>query len=203
LTDAIPQTSFDLPEKPARSHWAAIRETLETIALAVLFYAVISLTTARVVVDGPSMRPTLMSGEWIVINRLAYRFGQPQRGDVVVFLPPTNAQTDDLIKRVIGLPGETIVIRDGDVLIDGQPLAETYTKGYTSPDGTWTIGPGQIFVMGDNRQLSLDSRSFGPISLGGVVGKALVIYWPPSEWGPLDWRSGLTLTPAATETGAP
>ena len=99
-------------------------ETLQTVVLAGLFYVIISLATARVVVDGPSMRPTLMSGEWIVVSRLAYKFGSPRRGDVIVFLPPTNAQTDDLIKRVIGLPGETVEVKDGSVWIDGKMLDE-------------------------------------------------------------------------------
>jgi signal peptidase I len=179
----------EIPQKKKSGRWAFILETLETIILAGLFYLVISLATARVVVDGPSMRPTLISGEWIVVSKLTYKLGSPRRGDVIVFLPPTNAQTDDLIKRVIGLPGETVEIRDGSVWIDGQALDESYAVGTTAPDNRWELGAGQLFVMGDNRQLSLDSRSFGPISLRDVVGRAWIIYWPPSEWGPLEWRT--------------
>jgi signal peptidase I len=163
-------------------------ETIQTVALAGLFYLGISLLTARVVVEGPSMRPTLISGEWIVVNRAAYKVGAPQRGDVIVFLPPTNAQTDDLIKRVIGLPGEAVEIHAGRVTIDGRRLEEPYILGTTSADNSWQLGPDELFVMGDNRGLSLDSRSFGPISLKEVVGKAVFIYWPPPEWGPLEWR---------------
>ncbi len=179
----------ELPaEKPKSKLRAFVVEFLQTVALAAFFYLVISLATARVVVEGPSMRPTLLSGEWIVVNRLTYRIWSPQRGDVVVFLPPTNAQTDDLIKRVIGLPGETLEIRDGSVWIDGKLLKEAYIAGSTSPDNLWRLGTDEIFVMGDNRGLSLDSRSFGPVSMKEVVGKAWIIYWPPSEWGPLEWR---------------
>ncbi|MBN2084334.1 MAG: signal peptidase I [Anaerolineales bacterium] len=169
---------------------AIVTEVLQTIVLAGVFYFVISLLTARVVVEGPSMRPTLLSGEWIVVNRLTYRIGSPQRGDVIVFLPPTNAQTDDLIKRVIGLPGETVGIRDGLVWINGAPLEEAYVSGTTYPDNEWQLGENALFVMGDNRPISLDSRSFGPINLSEVVGKAWLIYWPPGEWGPLEWRVG-------------
>jgi signal peptidase I len=185
------------PEKPKSRLLAVLLEILQTVALAGAFYLVISLVTARVVVEGPSMRPTLLSGEWIVVNRLTYKVGSPQRGDIVVFLPPTDAQTDDLIKRVIGLPGETLEIREGSVWIDGVKLDESYASGTTSPDNRWQLGADELFVMGDNRGLSLDSRSFGPISVKEVVGKAWVIYWPPSEWGPLNWRNE-TSTPRAT-----
>ena len=179
----------EMPQKQKSGGRAFLIETLQTIVLAGLFYFVISLITARVVVEGPSMRPTLASGEWIVVNRLSYKLGSPQRGDVIVFLPPTNAQTDDLIKRVVGLPGETVEIREGSVRINGRALSESYAVGTTAPDNHWQLGTNQLFVMGDNRELSLDSRSFGPIALSQVVGRAWVIYWPPSEWGPLEWRT--------------
>jgi signal peptidase I len=184
----------EIPQKSKSGGRAFLIETLQTIVLAGLFYLVISLVTARVVVEGPSMRPTLVSGEWIIVSRLSYKLGSPQRGDVIVFLPPTNAQTDDLIKRVVGLPGETVEVRGGSVLINGQVIDESYAVGNTVPENRWQLGTDQLFVMGDNRELSLDSRSFGPIALRQVVGKAWVIYWPPSEWGPLEWR---TQTPAA------
>jgi signal peptidase I len=177
------------PAEDAAARRKEILDTIRTLALAVMFYALINLTTVRVVVDGPSMRPTLVSGEWIIINRLAYKLGEPQRGDVIVFLPPTNAQTDDLIKRIVGLPGETVEVRSGKVFVDGVQLEEEYAQGRSYPDNAWVLGPDQLFVMGDNRELSLDSRSFGPIRLDGVVGKSLLIIWPPAEWGPLDWRS--------------
>jgi signal peptidase I len=190
----------EIPQKKKPGRWALLLETLQTIVLAGLFYLAISLATARVVVDGPSMRPTLISGEWIVVSRLTYKLGSPRRGDVIVFLPPTNAQTDDLIKRVIGLPGETVEIRAGSVWIDGVALNESYAVGPTSSDNRWQLGADQLFVMGDNRQLSLDSRSFGPIFLRNVVGKAWIIYWPPKEWGPLEWRTR-TRAAAARVTG--
>jgi signal peptidase I len=190
------------PEKPASRFRAIAIEILQTVALAGVFYLVISLLTARVVVEGPSMRPTLLSGEWIVVNRLIYRVGSPQRGDVVVFLPPTNAQTDDLIKRVVGLPMETVAVRDGLVWINGAPLDEGYVSGTTHPENEWQLGEDELFVMGDNRPISLDSRSFGPIKLSEVVGKAWLIYWPPDEWGLLEWRIGAKDPDAAPAAGA-
>jgi signal peptidase I len=188
------------PAKPKFRLRAVVFEIMQTLALAGVFYLAISLLTARVVVEGPSMRPTLLSGEWIVVSRLSYRLVAPQRGDVVVFLPPTNAQTDDLIKRVIGLPGETVEIRDGGVWINGARLEENYVSGDTYPNKRWQLGEDELFVMGDNRGLSLDSRSFGPISLQEVVGKAWLIYWPPKEWGPLEWRKGSAAAAPAEET---
>lgn len=164
-------------------------EIVQTLILAGVFYGIVSLATARVVVEGPSMQPTLKSGEWIIVNRLTYTFGAPHRGDVVVFLPPTNATTDDLIKRIIGLPGETVEIHSGAVYVNGEQLEEPYIQGTTTHEGRWVLTSDQLFVMGDNRELSLDSRSFGPITLSIVVGKAWIIYWPPSEWGPLAWRN--------------
>jgi signal peptidase I len=189
------------PEKPASRFRAIVIEILQTVALAGVFYLLISLLTARVVVEGPSMRPTLLSGEWIVVNRLTYKVGSPQRGDVIVFLPPTNAQTDDLIKRVIGLPGETVEIRNGSIRVDGNLLQENYTSGATYPDNRWELGEEDLFVMGDNRSVSLDSRSFGPIKIREVVGKAWLIYWPPQEWGPMEWRNGVS-DPDPTPAGA-
>jgi signal peptidase I len=198
----------EIPPQKKSGRWAFLIETLQTVVLAGLFYLVISLATARVVVEGPSMRPTLLSGEWIVVSRWTYKLGSPRRGDVVVFLPPTNAQTDDLIKRVIGLPGETVEIKAGSVWVDGKALDESYAAGPTVPDNRWQLGTDQLFVMGDNRQLSLDSRSFGPISLRNVVGRAWIIYWPPKEWGPLEWRTqtraaGLRLTEMAFRYNRP
>jgi signal peptidase I len=190
------------PEQPKSRLRALAIETLQTIALAGVFYLAISLMTARVVVEGPSMRPTLLSGEWIVVDRMTYKFSRPQRGDVIVFLPPTNAQTDDLIKRVIGLPGETVEIRGGSVWINGNMLAEPYAAGTSTPDNQWQLEAEELFVMGDNRVLSLDSRSFGPVTQKEVVGKAWLIYWPPAEWGPLNWRinAGSTTAYAPSNT---
>jgi signal peptidase I len=196
LPSAIEPDSTNSPYLTWRRIASGVIELLETVGLAALFYLAVSLATARVVVDGPSMRPTLASGEWIVVNRLAYLGGVPNHGDIVVILPPIAGQSDDLIKRVIGQPGDTVQIHQGEVFINGQGIEEPYARGRSFPEGEWRLGGDEVFLMGDNRELSLDSRSFGPVRLKNVVGKAIVIYWPPAEWGLLSWReTGATVTP--------
>jgi signal peptidase I len=171
-------------------------EFLQTAALALLVFLVVNLTTARVRVSGSSMRPTLEGGEYIIVSRLAYRLGKPQRGDIVVFQSPDPSTSEDLIKRVVGLPGDTVKFVHGRVWLNGAFLDEPYAVGLTSSDQTWQIGPNQLFVLGDNRAFSRDSHNFGPVPMRDLVGKAWLIYWPPSEWGTADHRAGQASTPA-------
>jgi signal peptidase I len=155
-----------------------------------------------------SMHDTLFEGDRVVVNKLAYRFGDVSRGDVIVFEPADRepesvvgkvvrnltesvgirTPKSDLIKRVIGLPGETITIRDNQVLIDGEVIDEPYlVPGTVSEDfGPETIPPDHYFVMGDNRMSSRDSRfGLGTIERGRIIGKAVAIVWPPGHWGGL------------------
>jgi signal peptidase I len=156
-------------------------DILETIVLAVVLYFGINALSARVRVDGFSMTPTLQNGEYILINRLAYKTGQPARGDIIVFsLPADNGQ--DLIKRVIGLPGETVNINNGSVSINGVKLQETYIAQDPLYYGEWTVPDGYLFVLGDNRNDSRDSHQWGLLPLENVIGKSVLIYWPPPEW---------------------
>ncbi len=160
-------------------------------------------------IPSESMVPTIQVNDRVMVNKLAYRFGEPERGDVVVFTDPAEPEVDesipeaiirsvleavgvrtrgrdDLIKRVIGLPGETVEIKEGQVWIDGEPLDEPYIDHPFMPDdGPYELGPDEIFVMGDNREFSFDSRRFGPIPLAHVIGKAFVIIWPPDRFGGL------------------
>ena len=156
-------------------------DLLETIILAVVLYFGINAISARVRVDGLSMNPTLQNGEYVLVSRLSYMTGEPQRGDIIVFSFPVD-QSQDLIKRVIGLPGETITIRNNEVLIDGMKLQEPYIAQSPVYSGEWTVGEGQLFVLGDNRNDSKDSHQWGLLPKDNVIGKAMVIYWPPSEW---------------------
>jgi len=156
-------------------------DILETIVLAVVLYFGINALSARVRVDGLSMIPTLQNGEYILVNRLAYKTGQPNRGDIIVFsLPADNGQ--DLIKRVIGLPGETVHISDGSVTINGVKLQETYIAQDPLYFGEWTIPEDYLFVLGDNRNDSRDSHQWGLLPLENVIGKSVLIYWPPDDW---------------------
>lgn len=156
-------------------------DILETLVLAVVLYFGINAVSARVRVDGFSMNPTLQDGEYILINKLAYKIGEPMRGDIVVFVFPVNPE-EDLIKRIIGLPGDTITVQDGVLSINGVAMNEPYINAPPAYDGTWQVTDGELFVLGDNRNDSRDSHQWGLLPVENVIGRAVVIYWPPEEW---------------------
>jgi signal peptidase I len=158
-------------------------------------------------IPSESMLPTIEVNDRVMVNKLAYRLGEPERGDIVVFRDPRAPELeeslpeavirsvleavgvrtrgrDDLIKRVIGLPGETVEIRGNQVLIDGEPLDEPYLHEVDMPDeGPFQVGEDQVFLMGDNRNSSFDSRRFGPVPLDQVIGEAFLTIWPLSNFG--------------------
>ena len=156
-------------------------DILETIILAVVLYFGINAISARVRVDGFSMVPTLQDGEYILVSKLSYKTGTPARGDIIVFALPTD-QRQDLIKRVIGLPGETISIHDGIVKVNGIPLTEPYIAQQPLYNDERTVPDGQLYVLGDNRNDSKDSHQWGLLPMENVIGKAILIYWPPPVW---------------------
>ncbi|GAB4569692.1 MAG: signal peptidase I [Anaerolineae bacterium] len=157
------------------ARWA--REIIETLIVFAVVYVLVNLLTARFVVDGTSMAPSFHTGQYVIVNRVAYLLDEPQRGDIVVLHSPEDPQLD-LIKRVIGLPGETVAVRDGQVFINGIPLNEPYLNAPPRYQGEWTLGSDQYFVLGDNRNNSRDSHSFGPVPRTALVGKAAAVYWP-------------------------
>lgn len=161
-----------------------LRDLLETLVLTAVIFFIVNLLTGRFQVRGASMEPSLHSGQYLIVSKLSYRLGEPQRGDIVVFEPP-NGGGEDYIKRIIGLPGEQIEIRDGWVWVDGYRLEEPYLASQTSHMGSWTLGADEYFVLGDNRANSSDSRSWGPLPRKNLVGKAWLCYWPPQYWGVL------------------
>ncbi len=166
--------------------WHFFRDVLETLILAVLLFIVINAVSARIRVDGSSMVPTLNNGEFVMVNRLAYgiagfKTGEAKHGDVIVFHYPRDPE-QEYIKRIIGLPGDTVEISGGHVFVNGQQLVEPYTAADARTEGKWAVLEGHVFVLGDNRNNSQDSRSFGFVPLGNVIGKALFIYWPPTDW---------------------
>jgi signal peptidase I len=156
-------------------------DILETIVLAVVLYFGINAVSARVRVDGFSMNPTLQNGEYILVNRLAYITGQPQRGDIIVFRLPQDEQ-QDLIKRVIGLPGDTISVNNGIVTINGAVLNEPYIAQPPIYNDNRVVPEGYLYVLGDNRNDSRDSHQWGLLPVDHVIGKSVVIYWPPADW---------------------
>jgi signal peptidase I len=160
-------------------------DLFETVGLAVILFLIINTLSARVRVDGFSMLPTLHDGEFVLVNKLAYRIGSPTRGDIIVFQSTTEKDLD-LIKRVIGLPSDHIVIGGDKVTINGQTLTEPYIAAAPSYSGDWNVPNGYLFVLGDNRNDSSDSHAWGFLPIQNVVGKALLIYWPPNEWAMVD-----------------
>ena len=150
-------------------------EILQTLIMAVILYFLIDTVVGRVRVENISMQPTLHEGEFILVNKLAYRLGDFQRGDIIVF---HHDPTEDYIKRVIGLSGDTVDVRDGNVYINGQMIKEPYIAAPPHYTGSWKVPPGQIFVLGDNRNQSSDSHQWGYVPESTVVGRALVVYWP-------------------------
>lgn len=159
-----------------------LRETLETILLTFIIFLVLNTFTGRFQVRGTSMEPTLHDGQYLVIGKLSYWARPPERGDIIIFEPPNNP-SDDYIKRVLGLPGEQIDIQNGSIWVDDVRIEETYIANPGAYSGTWTLGDGEYFVLGDNRNNSSDSHSWGVLPLDNIVGKAWFCYWPPEEWG--------------------
>lgn len=184
-----PEPENELTESLARRTWRTLVDILETLALALILFYAINLTTARIRVDGQSMEPTLSSGQLVVVNKLAYRLGEPATGDIVVFYFPRDPD-QEYIKRLIGLPGDQVVIENGTVYVNGQPLDEPYLAIHPSYTGTWIVPSGQVFVLGDNRNNSSDSHRWGTVPLDYIVGKALLVYWPPTDWKLLTIPSG-------------
>lgn len=174
-----PQIEMHPPETNDWKRFAL--DIIETIILAVVLYFGINAISARVRVDGFSMNPTLQNGEYVLVSRLSYKLDLPERGDIIVFSYPAD-QNQDLIKRVIGLPGEIVSVRQNNVLINGIPLEEPYIAQAPLYSGEWTVSDGQLFVLGDNRNDSKDSHQWGLLPMDDVIGKALVIYWPPTDW---------------------
>lgn len=175
-----------------------VLDILETLVLAVVLYFGINAVSARVRVDGFSMRPTLQDGEYILVSKLAYKLGEPQRGDIVVFIFPVNPE-EDLIKRVIGLPGDTISVEGGVLSINGVAMDEPYISAPPAYDGSWLVAPGELFVLGDNRNDSRDSHQWGLLPIENVIGRAVVIYWPPEEWQVIKHINQLNAPVAASQ----
>ncbi len=163
-----------------------LREIAETVLPALVIVLVLNLFLVQTTrVDQQSMEPTLHPGQLLVLEKVSYYFHPPQRGNIVVFRLGTNPPSY-LIKRVIALPGETFEIKDGHVYINGQLLDEPYISQVTYPPTPPEVIPeGTIFVMGDNRGVSNDSRSFGPVPLSDVTAHAWLRYWPPNRIGVL------------------
>lgn len=167
---------LETPRK--KSKWGSIfLEIFQTLIMALIFYFLIDSFFPRVRVENISMKPTLQPGELLLVNKLSYRLGEPHHGDVIVFHYPGNP-SEDYIKRLIGLPGDNIRIENGLVYINNQPMDEPYIAAPPAYNGEWKVPEDSYFVLGDNRNQSSDSHSWGFVPKDLIVGKALIIYWP-------------------------
>lgn len=197
--------------EPGRSRLGrGARELAETLLLALLIYVGVQALVPPYAVEGRSMDPTLQDGERLLVNRsvyahfdanrlrnllpgadrtgpaVVYPFHPPERGDIVVFHPPVDSDRP-YIKRVIGLAGDRVSVERGGVWINGERLPEPYLEGVATDCAgrhcEVVVPPGAVFVLGDNRRNSSDSRVFGPVSLDAIVGKAWLANWPLEEFG--------------------
>lgn len=193
MTNARKSTMPKNPARPRLRRKGRVRELFNLLVFFVGVYTLLELTIPRSVVQSISMQPTLIENQRLVVSRLSYMLGEPHRGDIVVFEAP-EAQPEDtaLIKRLIGLPGEKIEFRHQSVYINGVVLQEPYINEPCEPascqDDSWELGPDEFFMMGDNRNHSRDSRSFGPVNRHELVGRAVLRWWPPAVWSLLTYN---------------
>ena len=175
-------------DKKRRRKYRWIIEMVVIVAAAfVLAILIQQFIVKPFAIPSPSMEPTLVEGDRVLVNRLSYRFRSPERGDVVVFHPPLLEESEPYIKRVVGIAGDTVAVHDGQLWVNGAAQAEPFIKEHPimGDFAEVTIPAGSVWVMGDNRNNSGDSRKFGPVSVHRIIGVAFAIYWPPSHWGGL------------------
>ena len=160
-----------------------LRETLETVVLAILIFLVIRSLVQNYRIEGQSMEPNFQHGQYLLVNKLAYRLGEYRRGDVIVFHYPNNP-SQDYIKRVIGLPGDTVEFQDGVLIVNGLSVEEPYEQVPIARNiEAQTVAPGFLYVLGDNRPASSDTRTWGQLSQEFVIGKAWLAIWPVDRAG--------------------
>ncbi|MCA9388834.1 signal peptidase I [Candidatus Berkelbacteria bacterium] len=169
-------------------------ETLKTITFVIIAAIIVRTFIAQpFLVQGSSMEPNFHNADYLVVDKIRYRLGDPKRGEVIVFVSPEDS-SQNYIKRVIGLPGDKVTIRDGEVLINDQKINEDYILEPVSVNPTsdpdffleQKLGNDEYFVMGDNRDHSSDSRRWGPLDKDKIIGRALVIVFPFSDFGTVD-----------------
>jgi len=165
-----------------------LREILITVLIALAIFLPMKATVQGYEVQYSCMLPNIQDGDWIIVGKMAYRISQPERGDTIVFNPPDSLNSEyPFIKRVIGLPGETVEVKGGVVYVDGVPLAEEYLN----EQPRYTLGPtvipdSEYFVLGDNRNSANDSHNGWTVPEENLIGKARLTYWPPSRWAVID-----------------
>jgi signal peptidase I len=180
-TQVIPEPPEQDPDDPGGLR-RFLLDLLETILLAAVLFIGINAVSARIRVESISMQPTLYEGDFVIVNKLAYKLGTPSRGDVIIFHAPPDPTGEPYIKRVIGLPGDTVEVKGGMVYVNGVPLHEPYIKAAPNYHNTYHVPLDALFVLGDNRNNSSDSHSWGSVPLQSVIGKAELVYLPFNHW---------------------
>ena len=185
LAESDPQLSPPAVEAPAQTELRqptelVVREIIETLLLTFFIFWLVNSLVGRYRIDGNSMNPTLEDGQYLLINNLSYYLDEPDKGDIIVFHHPNSDL--NLIKRVIGLPGDHVEIRDSHVIVNGVTLTEPYIQASPNYNGSWDVPADQYFVLGDNRNSSSDSHTWSFLPEDNIVGKAMVIYWPYRDW---------------------
>lgn len=173
-----------------RSVWAFFLDLLETVVISFAMFVIVYLFLFQPhQVEGNSMQPTFDNAEYILTDKVSYRFRDPQRGDVIVFNSPHDERVD-FIKRIVGVPGDTVMLLSREVVLNGNVMEETYVKENYTPAGRFmkekvpvSVPSGQYIVMGDNRKNSSDSREWGFVAESNIVGRAFFRYWPPRVFG--------------------
>jgi signal peptidase I len=163
---------------------AFIRELIITLGLALAIFLILQTTVQSSIVEGSSMQPTLENAQRLIVVKAVYHFRDPQRGDIIIIHPPVAAPEKQWVKRVIGLPGDTVEVKNHTVYVNGIALKEPYIK--ETPNYTMklvTVEPGQYFVLGDNRNNSTDSHYGWTVAKTGIVGEVWLRLWPFNEWG--------------------
>lgn len=197
-----------------RAHWIGLVlefSVLFIIALVIAIYLQ-AFVTKPFMIPSPSMEPTLKEGDRVLVDRLTYHFREPRRGEVIVFrfdpndpanwtqggngfsrsldllaevLNITHQESLPFIKRVVGVGGDTVELRDGELFVNGEPYQADYEYVRDNANGKWEVPEGCVMVMGDNRPNSNDSRRWGFVPLRAIIGRAVAIWWPPSRWSSL------------------
>jgi signal peptidase I len=181
------ETNTDIAPNQPPMLWMLLRELVETVVLSLIIFLLIRQVVQNYRIESHSMQPNFYEGQFILVNKLAYKIGVPARGEVIVFHNPNN-HDEDYIKRVIGLPGDMVQVRDQTIYINNQILDQPYGPNPFPPDtnfGPALVPPNHLFVMGDNRPNSSDSRNpaVGPIDESLIVGKAWLRVWPFDVFG--------------------
>jgi signal peptidase I len=180
----VPPSDYDEPIEEAPFSWRAILEIVQALALAVVISVVLNLFVVQVTeVRQRSMESTLEQNDRVLVSKVDYRLGPAQRGDIIVFNPPTLDSTIPYVKRVIALGGETVDLRNGNVFVNGREVDFPQAHGSTQPQSPqvaypFTVPEGHVFVLGDNRTFSSDSRTFGAVPVGNIIGKVILRFWP-------------------------